>query len=367
MERQQSHYRSVLNTANLAAEDNKEKKEQASWEIPNPERVFQRNADNVFCSILGQNIVDAAEKMNFFQFCYLLEKMSGDDSDGLHQHIRFRRVKSLAFPAGEIAAVDTESSSIPSVYTTFLGLYGVDSILPEYFLNDIATGKEGSASLAEFLDIFNHRISELFYQAWKKYRYPFQFLIGGKDKTSLTLLHLIGQSLKENSKDLLQPLLDSKILGLLGVFHQRTRTADGIKSIVNYISPFSIVEVSEFQPQWINIGNDNKLSKGALKLDGGSAVVGSRFKDCNHMIHIDIAPSSYKDMEDLLPGQDLHRQLMDLLKIYLGYQTDAAIYLNMKSEWIGQTRLGGTQMLKINTGLGAAKEDKRIKIGHYTC
>lgn len=367
MERQQNHYRSVLNTANLAAEDNKVKKEQASWEIPSTEKVFQKSTNNIFSSILGKSVVDSADRMNFFQFCYLLEKVSGNHSDGLHRNIRFRRVKSLAFPAGEIAKVDTESSAIPSVYTTFLGLYGVDSILPEYFLNDIATGKEGSGSLAEFLDIFNHRISSLFYQAWKKYRYPFQFLNGGKDKTSLTLLHLLGQSLKENSGDLVQPLLDSKILGLLGVFHQRTRTADGVKSIVNYISPFSEVKVSEFQPQWINVESDLKLGKGTLKLDGGSAVVGKRMKDCSHLIHIDITPSSYQDMLDLLPKKNLHQQLLGLLKIYLGYQTDAAIYLNIKKQWISQTKLSGAQMLKINTGLGAAKADKRIKIAHYVC
>lgn len=309
--------------------------------------------------------------MNFFQFCRVLESLLDREvtDGGLHEAVRFRRVKSLSFPAGEIAEIEhIPEHKLPTVRTTFLGLYGVDAVLPDYFFNDIATNTEGSESLAAFLDIFNHRISILFYQAWLKYRYPFQFAFGGSDDLSLSLLHLIGQTAKQDAfgnKILSNPILDSKVLGLLSVFHQRTRTSDGVKSIVKYISPHAEVKVTEFCQQWVNLDGDQQLGNAPLRLDGGSAALGRRIKDYNHLIHIDITPASFEAIRELLPKEPLHLRLMELLKIYLGHRLDASIYLNIKKQWIPQAKLSSAQILGINTGLGQGKTDKRIKVGNY--
>lgn len=369
MERQQKYYRTVLETANLGAEDNIPSERLPSWAVPLEEQTGSPDED-IFSSPLGQHVSSHADSMNYFQFCRILENLLPENSDGLRQVVRFRRKASLLFPSGEISSIETAvNGRLPSVRTTFLGLYGVDSILPDYFLNDIATHKDGSNSLAEFLDIFNHRVSELFYAAWKKYRYPIQFSYGGKDKLSLSLLHLIGQNIQSElgGKALLQhTLLDSKILGLLGVFHQKTRTADGICSLVKYLNLGSEVKVTEFQPQWVHLDQQKKLGKQGIKLDRGSAVLGRRIKDYSHLIHIDITPNNFAEVIQMLPGGEGNQKLLQLLKIYLGHRTDADIYLNIKKQWTPQACLNGRQMLGINTGLGKSTRDRRIKVGHYT-
>lgn len=277
MERQQNHYRTVLETANQSAEDESLITDIPLWELPKPKVQQQTEEGGIFDSTLGQQIEGDAAQMNFFQFCRVLESLLDREvtDGGLHEAVRFRRVKSLSFPAGEIAEIEhIPEHKLPTVRTTFLGLYGVDAVLPDYFFNDIATNTEGSESLAAFLDIFNHRISILFYQAWLKYRYPFQFAFGGSDDLSLSLLHLIGQTAKQDAfgnKILSNPILDSKVLGLLSVFHQRTRTSDGVKSIVKYISPHAEVKVTEFCQQWVNLDGDQQLGNAPLRLDGGSA------------------------------------------------------------------------------------------------
>lgn len=370
MERQQSHYRTVLETANLSAEENRPPEIIPSWSIPTTEQVVAECGENIFSSSLGKHICNNADTMNYFQFCRILETLLPETSDGLRAAVRFRRKTSLSFPSGEIASVESApNGNLPSVRTTFLGLYGVDSILPDYFLSDIATNKEGSSSLAAFLDIFNHRISELFYSAWKKYRYPIQFSYGGIDKLSLSLLHLIGQNIqsKTGREPLLQhALLDSRILGLLGIFHQKTRTAEGICSLVRYLSPSAEVKVSEFQPQWIQLEQPEKLGSKRMKLDKGSAVLGSRIKDHSHLIHIDITPDTFAEAAQFLPGGGNNQTLLQLLKIYLGHRIDAGLYLNIKKQWIPQTQLNAGQMIGINTGLGKSTKDRRIKVGHYT-
>ena len=47
-------------------------------------------------------------------------------------------------------------------------------------------------SLTSFLDIFHHRLISLFYLAWKKHRFPENYLPGAQDRLSQYLLSLIG-------------------------------------------------------------------------------------------------------------------------------------------------------------------------------
>ena len=336
------------------------------WEIPRNKAQRESGSSEIFQEKLGEFIVRNAATMNFFQFCRVLETLAeGNEEKAVESTVRFRRVKSLSFPSGEIASVEYDAEAdLPTVRTTFLGLYGVDAVLPDYFLNDIATHKDGSESLAAFLDIFNHRITTLFFQAWKKYRYPFLFQREGQDDLSRSLLHLIGQGMV-NGK-FMHPLLDSRILGLFSIFYQRTRTKEGIVSIVRYLLPFADVKVKEFQPQWVILEKDRKLGKAGLRLDGESASLGGRIKDYSHLVRIEITPDTFDNAQLLLPKQQLHQKLLELLKLYLGRRFDASVYLNIKKQWIPKSRLEKKQILGINTGLGAMHQDKQIKIANYT-
>ena len=366
MERQQNNYHTVLETAHKSAKENNGRQTLPLWEIPRNKSHREGIASEIFQEKLGEFIVRNAATMNFFQFCRVLETLAdGAEEKAVESMVRFRRVKSLSFPSGEIASVEYDAEAeLPTVRTTFLGLYGVDAVLPDYFLNDIATHKDGSESLAAFLDIFNHRITTLFFQAWKKYRYPFLFQNEWQDDLSRSLLHLIGQGMV-NGK-FIHPLLDSRILGLFSVFYQRTRTKEGIISIVRYLLPFADVTVKEFQPQWVILEKNRELGKAGLRLDGGSASLGSRIKDHSHLIRIEITPDTFENAQLLLPKQTLHQKLLELLKLYLGCRFDASIYLNIKKQWIPQSRLAKKQMLGINTGLGTMHQDKQIKIANYT-
>ena len=82
-----------------------------------------------------------------------------------------------------------------------------------------------------------------------------------------------------------------------------------------------------------NIGKNRELGKAGLRLDGGSASLGSRIKDHSHLIRIEITPDTFENAQLLLPKQTLHQKLLELLKLYLGCRFDASIYLNIKKQW----------------------------------
>ena len=53
----------------------------------------------------------------------------------------------------------------------FMGLTGPDGVLPLYYTVRGGTRPGRRHGVRDFLDIFNHRIISLFYQAWEKYRF----------------------------------------------------------------------------------------------------------------------------------------------------------------------------------------------------
>ncbi|MCU6199197.1 type VI secretion system baseplate subunit TssG, partial [Citrobacter cronae] len=136
-------------------------------------------------------------RANFYRFCQLLEQENPDAPKlGATSHpgddpVRFRPWPGMGFPVSTLKAVETDEDHPtlpPTVRTTFLGMYGVDSPLPTSWLDDIAQRREGHEAVTSFLDIFSHRITTQYYRIWRKYAYPATFEAGGRDATSQCLL-----------------------------------------------------------------------------------------------------------------------------------------------------------------------------------
>ena len=72
--------------------------------------------------------------------------------------------------------------------TTFLGLYGVDAVMPSHVIDDIVLRAEGHEAVKRFSTSSITVSSTLFYRTWKKYRYPIGFRPGG---TRSAFAHLL--------------------------------------------------------------------------------------------------------------------------------------------------------------------------------
>ncbi len=84
----------------------------------------------------------------------------------------------MGFPVSELKSVEQDldhPDAPPTVRTTFLGLYGVDSPLPTAYLDYIAQRRDGHEAMMAFLDIFNHRFITQYYRIWRKYNYLTSF------------------------------------------------------------------------------------------------------------------------------------------------------------------------------------------------
>ncbi|CAE6724327.1 type VI secretion system baseplate subunit TssG [Paraburkholderia haematera] len=313
---------------------------------------------------LVASLLARAPMMNFMQLCYLLE-VRVPERPGLgtrdtpeHEPVRFRPRACVGFPAGEIASVEFGEEGVtnrpngpnapPTVYTTFMGLYGVDAAMPSHMIDDIVLRTEGHEALEAFLDQFNHRFVTLLYRAWKKYRYPIGFRPGGTDAHSRKLLSLAGFGWGE--KPARAGLPDSRVLALLGLLIQRTRTPEGLAGVVALAAPGVDVRVDEFFPTLKGAGRPQPLTS-ASRADGaqgdgrrrglgGGYVLGTRLTYRSRAARVTLRPASAQQAHDLLPGAWLHRELMAFIRLYAGTKADVFLRMEVSSRIAPPPKIG---------------------------
>jgi type VI secretion system protein ImpH len=307
------------------------------------------------------SLLARAPTMNFMQLCRLLEVRvpahpglgTRDTLD--HEPVRFRPSTRMGFPAGEMASVEfddesgrTGSGVAPTVRTTFMGLYGVDAAMPSHMIDDIVLRKDGHEAVEAFLDQFNHRFVTLLYRAWKKYRYPFAFRPGGTDAHSRNLLCLAGFGWGE--KPARAGLPDSRVLALLGLLIQRTRTPEGLAGVVALAVPGVEVRVDEFYPTLRRAGKPQPLTStgniGRTKEDGtrrglgGGYVLGARLAYRSRAVRVTLRPANAEQAHDLLPGAPLYGELMAFLRLYVGTKADVFLRMDVSSRFVPAPRIG---------------------------
>ncbi|CAM3142248.1 type VI secretion system baseplate subunit TssG [Burkholderia ubonensis] len=337
------------------------------------------NLDPLVASLLAR-----APRMNFMQLCRLLEvRVPGLPEFGAQdaledEPVRFRPQPRMGFPASEVASVEFDDERLdapPTVRTTFMGLYGVDATMPSHMIDDIVLREEGHDVVEAFLDQFNHRYVTLLYRTWKKYRYPEHFRPGGIDGHSRSLLCLAGFGWGDKPKRAGLP--DSRMLALLGLLIQRTRTPEGLAGVVALAIPRVGVRVDEFWPVVTSTGRLRPLTSvgnatgmpesekpGGL---GGGYVLGKRMAYRSRAVRLTLQPADAEQAYGLLPGGVLHHDLMAFLQLYVGVKADVHLRMEVSTRHAPQPSIGATNPVAAPrlgwTTVLPAEEERLINIG----
>lgn len=291
-----------------------------------------------------------APQMNFFRFCELIELAApqqpplGTTDSPASEPVRFRSHGRLGFPVREIDSVEWNSDHPdrpPAVRTTFLGLYGVDARMPSYFVDEIAQRRDGAEPLAAFLDLFHHRIVTQFYRVARKYRYPVGFRRGGQDKASRYLLSLLGLGIGRPGAGQTrteETVGTRKLLSMLGLACQRTRTAEGLAGVLQHAVPDARITVEEFHPVWVRLDATERMPLGE------NCVLGRGFHDRANTVRVVIAPQARDSVLGLMPGRAMHQEVMALLRFYLGYEAHAHLEMHVRPALMPAPALNSDQV-----------------------
>lgn len=313
-------------------------------------------------------------RVNFYRFCQLLEQenpdrpLLGTADKPSGDPVRFRPWPGMGFPTSELRSVETDEEHPelpPSVRTTFLGMYGVDSPLPTTYLDDIAQRREGHEATTAFLDIFSHRITTQYYRIWRKYAYPATYAPGATDATSQCLLGLVGLGIPGTAENIATPV--SRFLALLGTMRLPTRNAEGIRQLVSLLAPETTATVISPDPVKVLVAQRSGLGKDNRVALSQRATLGKTGKEACSRILLMLATNSQTEAEGWLPGGHLHTDLMVLLRVYLGYRSDVRLKLTVPVSALPEPRLGQQRRVQLGrTGVLGLKNDRPGKRSHLT-
>ena len=330
-------------------------------------------------SPLNARLARDITKINFFRFCQLLEKSGtsplGGTANPADDRVRFRPHPGMGFPVSELKSLETDAAHAdapPTVRTTFMGLYGVDSPLPASYIDDITQQREGHEALEGFLDIFNHRIMTQFYRIWRKYSYPATFEAGGKDNTSQSLLGLIGMGIPGSQQHFATPT--TRFLALLSVMRQPGRTAEGVQALVRLLAPDTRAYVTPHCLRTVRIASPMAFADEGAQWMEGDTVMGDEGTDANSQLLISLHTSDTTEAAEWLPDGMILADFMVLLRVYLGWRYKARIQLTVPSHLLpapilgdSPIRLGLTGVLGLGDGPPSddIPEYFTVELGHY--
>ncbi|WP_312584448.1 type VI secretion system baseplate subunit TssG [Atlantibacter sp.] len=287
---------------------------------------------------------DRTALFNFYRFCQLAERRArtrlGEGRSPESDPIRLLPYPGMGFPAGELRSTVTDEEHPerpPVVRVNFMGLYGVESPLPTSLTDDITRGREGHEAMMAFLDIFNHRILTQYYRIWRKYHYPSAFEPGGTDAVSQSLMALVGITRSETPPA-------SRLLALLPTLLHPTHTADGLAAVIEAQAERTRVEVRPHYPVMMPVEERARLSMDNRRTLGEYLILGDEIRDANFCAAVELYTDDPDEARGWMPDGQLRKDVMDLLRVYLGCDYDVRLWVTIPTRLLPRPRLGDRRL-----------------------
>jgi len=273
--------------------------------------------------------------------------------------VRLGQTPSLKFAPSTLASYRTQGGTPPHLSVYFFGQFGPNGPLPLH-LTEYARNRERNAkdpTLAEFMDLFHHRLLSLFYRAWADKEPTVHFDRPEQDRFGCYVASLQGLGLSSlRNRDAMPDLAKLHFTGHLA---SHTRHAEGLASIIGDFFQLP-VKIVEFVGEWLDIPEesycylDRDETTGQL---GQSAVLGTRSWQCQQKFRICLGPVSMNEYERLLPGGESLVRLRDIVRNYIGFELNWDLNLVLDKEQVPNVKLGENGRLGWTTWLHSQTRD----------
>lgn len=301
------------------------------------------------------------EKHHFFHAFRVLEAAFPDKArigEGRRPRedmVRFGQEADLRFPPSTIASFTPPSGKKPArLINRFFGLFGPNGPLPLH-LTEFAADRirhHRDPTLVSFADMVTHRLTTLFYRAWRS-GHPAPSFDRGKNDTIERKVAAIGgyHADKMRNKDAMPDLAKRHFAGLLA---QGPRNAEGLQSILQSFFDTE-VEVIEFVGCWLELEPDDRWQMGMAAQLGRTASIGDRVWTRSAKFRLRIGPLSYEEYQRLLPGTGSLERLRAIVRNYVGDALDFDVNLVLRADEVPQPKLGETVRLGQTSWVGNKK------------
>ena len=265
--------------------------------------------------------------------------------------VRYRASLSLAYPQAEIESMSliaqdamedsgssvengqTKASSLKArqveVCPAVIGLTGPLSALPAMYTDHLASRVNHAKDKAApaFLDLFNHRLTDLYVQASWFYNLPLQYEINNKKDNYLLSLRALARQPKKLTA------IDS-LIAYAGMIAPGRLTADQLSHVLSHFLD-STVSVEQFVPEWFDLPASEQTALGGKHAALGlSAFCGARVVQFDSKIRIVFHQLDAKRYLRLLPAGDMYRVIIDFIRKWCGVCLAVEMQLELDKKYI---------------------------------
>lgn len=250
---------------------------------------------------------------------------------------RFTSTTGGSYLPAEVTQVQTDAQTTETrVSVGVVGLTGPTGVLPRYYTDAVVADQRSRAfSLTHFLDLISHRMIAAFAAAGAKYRPHRAADVGAlaagpqrTDRVAESLLSLTGYGTPHLADRLLAG--PAALRHYAGFFSAHPRSADRLEALASdWLG--RPVKVEQFTGAWLALPVEQRsrlgvgLSQGAFCQLSVDAAVGIRAWDQQARIVLRIGPLDLAYFERLLPDQPLLRELIALVRAYVGFEVGFAV------------------------------------------
>ncbi|WP_426138411.1 type VI secretion system baseplate subunit TssG [Psychrobacter sp. TWR1-1-1] len=265
--------------------------------------------------------------------------------------VRYRASLSLAYPQAEIESMalivqdnmedsgssvkddQVKTSSLNTrqieVYPAVIGLTGPLSALPAMYTDHLASRVNHAKDKAApaFLDLFNHRLTDLYVQASWFYNLPLQYEINNKKDNYLLSLRALARQPKKLTA------IDS-LIAYAGMIAPGRLTADQLSHVLSHFLD-STVSVEQFVPEWFDLPASEQTALGGQHAALGlSAFCGARVVQFDSKIRIVLHQLDAKRYLRLLPAGDMYQVIIDFIRKWCGVCLAVEMQLELDKQYI---------------------------------
>lgn len=285
---------------------------------------------------------------NFFETIRLLERNTlkglpapqrrlnaiGLDVLPEQEKLRFKANYELSFsPTSIHNAGNLNNDHYQTLIVNFLQLMGAEGTLPQHYTKLVIERiKQKDYAMADFIDMFHHRLISLYYRAWTKYRLVHQNENHGVDSDPITNLIDALSAIQDHHR--------SSQRYYSGHFSKNVRSASALEALLaDYLQ--QTVKVQQHVGSWLNLDKQS-LSKLTTQGNdrsqlGQGVLIGKRAWSVQSKIAIHIKDLSLAQYETIMPGTDKYLALKELVRSYTPHHISIDLFFYVAIE---QSRIG---------------------------
>ena len=287
-----------------------------------------------------KRLFDAPYEFEFFQAVRLLGRMQpGKSPVGRYVHpqeeiVRFGANPTLSFPASQIYSLLTTKDGYLKMEINFMGLVGPTGLLPSH-LTELITNRVRAkdTALLDFFNIFNHRMTSFFYQAWEKNHFTVGYERNQNDPLTGFLLAIAG--LGSPGLRNRQTVRDETFIYYAGILGAAPKSATAFEAVL--ADYFDVpVEIEPFIGVWRHLDEPDQTQVGDESVEAATlvfgAVAGDEVWDQQSRVRIKLGPLTAERYREFLPSGSAWPALKAITQTYRGTDMEFEVQLILKRE-----------------------------------